>query len=118
MYRGVASEKSGDWQAAAQNFRKAIELNPVVPKYYYRLSVAELRLGLPEAAAAHRQRTKEMNEARRQLPSAYADYQAALYGKNSLGHDMATACTQLARICEKLGWARAAQAWDRLAISP
>ena len=32
MYRGVASEKSGDWQAAAQNFHKAIEINPVVPK--------------------------------------------------------------------------------------
>jgi tetratricopeptide (TPR) repeat protein len=118
MYRGVAREKAGDWQAASEHFLKAIELDPTAPKYYYRLAMAEDRLGLHELAADHRGRTKEMNEARRQLPSAYADYQSALYRKNSLGHDMATACTQLARICEKLGWARAAQAWDRLAVSP
>jgi tetratricopeptide (TPR) repeat protein len=118
MYRGVAREKAGDWQAASEHFRKAIELNPTEPKYYYRLAMAEDRLGLREPAADHRGRTKEMNEARRQLPSAYADYLAALNGKNSPGHDMATACTQLARICATLGWARAAQAWDRLAVSP
>ena len=74
MYRGVASEKSGDWQAAAQHFRKAIELNPAVPKYYYRLSVAELRLGLPAAAATHRQRTKEMNDARWRLMAYYSAF--------------------------------------------
>ena len=118
MYRGVAREKAGDWQAASEHFRKAIALDPTAPKYYYRLAMAGHRLGLHELAADHRGRTKEMNEARRQLPSAYADYLAALNGTNSLGHDMATACAQLARICETLGWARAAQAWDRLAVSP
>ncbi len=67
MYRGVAREKAGDRQAAANHFRKAIELNPTAPKYYYRLAMAEERLGLREQAAAHRGRTKQMNEARSQL---------------------------------------------------
>ena len=49
MFRGVASEKAGDWQAAADHFRKAIELNPYVPKYYYRLAMVEERLGLRDA---------------------------------------------------------------------
>jgi len=118
MYRGVASEKSGDWQAAAQNFRKAIELNPAVPKYYYRLSVAELRLGLPEAAAAHRQRTKEMNDARAHLPGAYsAFFVAKAKGKAGL-EELDVVRKRLASLCETLGWMRVAQGWNRLVLSP
>jgi len=118
MFHGVAGEKRGDWQAAAGNFRKAIELNPYVPKYYYRLAMAEERLGLRDQALAHRKRTKEMNEARAQLSAAYADYFAAGVPHKPGTPDMATACKHLASICETLGWARAAVAWDRLAISP
>jgi tetratricopeptide (TPR) repeat protein len=117
MARGVAREKAGDWQAAAEHFRKAIELNPMAPKYYYRLAMAEERLGLRELAAAHRGRTKELNEARSQLPAAYADYFAALNAKQPHAPDLATACKHLALICDTLGWSRAAQAWNRLAVS-
>ncbi len=119
MFRGVAREKAGNWPAAAECFRKAIELNPTVSKYYYRLAVAEERLGLRKEAMAHRQRTKEMNEARGQLPAAYADYFAAqkLDGE-AHAQAMAAACKHLGSICETLGWSRAALAWDRLAISP
>jgi tetratricopeptide (TPR) repeat protein len=118
MFRGVAREKVGDWEAAAAYFRKAIELNPAVPKYYFRLATAEERLGLRELASAHRQRTKEMNEARRQLPAAFSDYFAAQQSKRPAAPDLTTACKRLASICETLGWARAAQAWNRLAIAP
>jgi tetratricopeptide (TPR) repeat protein len=118
MYRGVAREKAGDWQAAAEHFRKAIELNPTAPKYYYRLAMAEERLGLREQAAAHRGRTKELNEARSQLPAAYTAYFAALNANQSHTPDLAAACKHLAVICDTLGWARAAQAWGRLAVSP
>jgi tetratricopeptide (TPR) repeat protein len=118
MYRGVAREKAGDWQAAAEHYRKAIELNPTTPKYYYRLATAEERLGLHEQATAHRGRTKQMNEARSQLPAAYADYFAARDANQSHAPDLATACRHLAVICDTLGWSRAAQAWNRLAISP
>jgi len=117
MFRGVAGEKAGDWQAAGDSFRKAIELNPYVPKYYYRLAMAEERLGLRDQALVHRKRTKEMNEARAQLPAAYADYFAARVHDKPGAPDIAAACKHLASICETLGWARAAQAWNLLAIS-
>ena len=74
MYLGLASERAGEWAAAADDFQKAIELNPYVPKYYYRLAMAEERLGLHREAIAHRQRTKEINDARAQLPGAYATF--------------------------------------------
>ena len=118
MFRGVAREKAGDWHAAADHFRKAIELNPYVPKYYYRLAMAEERLGLREQALAHRKRTKEMNDARAQLPVAYGDYFASTVPNNPGVPTVEAACKRLASICETLGWARAAQAWNRLAILP
>ena len=68
MYRGVAREKARDWQAASEHFRKAIDLNPTVPKYYYRLAMAEERLGLRKQALAHIARTRAMNEARASCP--------------------------------------------------
>jgi Flp pilus assembly protein TadD len=118
MFRGVAREKAGDWQAAARHFRKAIELNPTAPKYYYRLAMAEERLGLREQAADHRKRSKDMNDARSQLPAAYADYFAAQNSDHSHAPDLATACKHLALICDTVGWSRAAQAWNLLANSP
>ena len=118
MFRGVAREKAGDWQSAALYFRKAIELNPTAPKYYYRLAMAEERLGLRDQAAAHRKWSKEMNDARSQLSSAYADYFRAQNTSDAKAPDLATACKHLARICDTLGWSRAAQAWYRQAILP
>ena len=118
MYRGVASEKAGDWQAAAQNFSKAIELNPAVPKYYYRLSVAELRLGLPQAATAHRQRTKEMNDARAHLPGAYSSFFVAKAKGEAGLEELDAVRKRLASLCETLGWIRLAQGWNRLVLSP
>jgi tetratricopeptide (TPR) repeat protein len=117
MFRGVAREKAGDWPAAAERFRKAIGLNPTAPKYYYRLAMAEERLGLRELAADHRRRTKEMNEARGQLPAAYASYFAAQKSDGESAPDLPAACRRLASICKTLGWARAAQAWNRLALA-
>jgi tetratricopeptide (TPR) repeat protein len=118
MFRGVASERAGNWQAAAANFQKAIELNPYTPKYYYRLAMAEERLGLRDEAITHRKRTKEMNDARAQLPAAYADYFAAMPPRKAGAPEMMAVCKRLASICETLGWSRAAQGWNRLAISP
>ena len=118
MFRGVACEKTRDWKSASELFGKAIDLNPTVPKYYYRLAMAEQRLGLREQALAHLERTKAMNEARAQLPAAYADYFAARKPGHPGSPTMAAACRHLGSICKTLGWARAAQAWNRLAISP
>jgi tetratricopeptide (TPR) repeat protein len=118
MYRGVASEQVGNWVTAAEEFRKAIELNPCVPQYYYRLAMAEERLGLRGEAIAHRQRTKEMNDARAQLPGAYASFFGSMDtgGKTSREH-LDGARKRLALLCETLGWLRAAQAWNRLILA-
>ena len=87
-------------------------------KYYYRLSVAELRLGLPEAAAAHRQRTKEMNDARAHLLGAYSAFFVAR-AKGIAGLEELDAVRgRLASLCETLGWIRLAQGWNRLVLSP
>jgi tetratricopeptide (TPR) repeat protein len=118
MFRGVASEKAKDWQAASEHFRKAIELNPTVPKYYYRLAMAEERLGLRTQALAHLERTKAMNNARAQLTAAYAAFFAAQKPGHPGAPDFAAACRHLGSICETMGWSRVAQAWNRLAISP
>jgi tetratricopeptide (TPR) repeat protein len=117
MYRGMASERAGNWVTAAEEFHKAIELNPCVPKYYYRLAMAEERLGLHGEAIVHRQRTKEMNDARAQLPGAYASFFGSkdTGGKTSREH-LDGARKRLALLCETLGWLRVAQAWNRLIL--
>ena len=117
VHRAAASESAQDLRAAAEHFRKAIELNPTVPKYYYRLALVEQRLGLHEDARAHLGRTKEMNEARAQLPVAYSDYFAARE-QTDRTTEMAAACKHLATICETLGWSRAALGWSRLTLAP
>ena len=57
FFRGVASEKAGDWRMAASHFQKAIDLNPFLNKCYYRLGMADGRLGLHEQAAANRKKS-------------------------------------------------------------
>jgi tetratricopeptide (TPR) repeat protein len=114
-FRGVAREKSGDWEGAANCFHTAIEINPYNATYHYRLAMAEERLGDREQALVHRRRTKTINEARAQLPAAYADYSASSSPRELGAPDAVTACRHLAKICETLGWARAAQAWNRQA---
>ena len=111
----MAHEKAGDWKAASDDWQKAIELNPFTPKYHYRLAMAQERLGLRDQAKVHRERNKEMNEARAQLRGAYFDYFAAEDHQGPGVPDMTTVRRRLATICETLGWSRAAQAWNRLA---
>ena len=115
MFRGVAKEKAGDWEAAAQEFRKATELNPSVAKYHYRLATAEDRLGLRDSAAGHRERNKVLNDARAQLSTAYAAFFAPGAAKSSRS-ELDAARRRLASLCETLGWLRAAQAWNRLVL--
>jgi tetratricopeptide (TPR) repeat protein len=115
LFRAVAHEKAGDRESARAEYERAIRLNPFVPKYHYRLAMLQERMGLREEAKVHRQRNKEMNEARVELRQAYADFFAvqAQHGLGSL--KMAAICRRLATICETLGWARAAHGWNQLA---
>ena len=86
-------------EAAAEHFRKAIELNPTVPKYYYRLAMAEERLGLRTQALAHLERTKEMNEAR---ASCRPPMRTSSLPRTPRARLAAAAST--CPICDTLGW--------------
>src|SRR5207247_1163750 len=45
MLRGQASEKAGDGEGAAENYRQALQRNPNLLKAHYRLAMTEERLG-------------------------------------------------------------------------
>ncbi len=117
FFRGMMAEKQGEWAQAKARFQKAIELHPFTPKYYFRLAAVENRLGEHASAAIHRKRTQQMNDARAQLASAYNDFLASQAPEATPKRPVrATAARRLGSICETLGWARAAQAWNRLAV--
>jgi tetratricopeptide (TPR) repeat protein len=117
-FRGIASEKARDWRTAASHFRKAIDLNPYLQKCYYRLGMAEERLGLREQAVVYRKKSTEMQEARARFPAAYSAYFATGESGEAAAVEPSKAARRLAAICDTLGWARAAQAWNRLADGP
>jgi tetratricopeptide (TPR) repeat protein len=113
--RGVASDHAGDWSTAASHFRKAIELNPFLAKCYYRLGMAEERLGSRDQAAVYRKKSAAINEARRGLPAAYAEFFDSVDPKKTGAPSPANAARRLALICETMGLGRAASAWNRVA---
>jgi tetratricopeptide (TPR) repeat protein len=113
-FRGMMCEKNGNIDGAAENYRQAIERNPNVLEYHYRLAVADERLGQRAEAAEHRKRTQQLREASAQLPKAYHDFLDAQAQRSTGGPDLATSIKQLASICETLGFARAAEGWNRL----
>jgi tetratricopeptide (TPR) repeat protein len=120
LFRGQARERDGDWSGAAAYFRQALDLNPNLLNAQYRLAVVEERLGQREQSAVHRKRWQELREARTQLNRADADYQAALAASLSGkpgGPSLRDSIKHLASICETLGWARAAEGWNRIALS-
>jgi tetratricopeptide (TPR) repeat protein len=117
--RGMVCEKNGDMKGAADYYRRAIEANPTVLEYHYRLSITAERLGLREEAAVHRKRSKELRDARAQLLVAYKEFLDVQSGRGSPGGpDLPTSIKRLASICKTLGFTRAAEAWNRLLASP
>jgi tetratricopeptide (TPR) repeat protein len=120
LFRGQAKERDGDWAGAAANLRQALELNPNLLNAHYRLAMVEDRMGHREESAAHRKRWQQLREARTQLRQAEAEYQAALVAAsagNTGGPSLRDAISRLASICETLGWARAAEGWNQIAVS-
>ncbi len=123
IFRGQAKERAGNWQAAEEDYRKALELNPNLNNAHYRLSVIQERQGRREQAAAHRKRWQDLRDARTHLPQAAQDYQNALAAASgseprpSAFADLRASCRRLASVCSTLGWARAAEAFNQVAAS-
>jgi tetratricopeptide (TPR) repeat protein len=124
MFRGQVKESAKDWSGAAEDYRKALELNPNLVNAHYRLAMIAGRLGDRDEAAAHRKRWDKLREARVQLRQADADYRTALDAasapspKPTAIADLRAATRRLASVCENLGWARAVEACNQIAASP
>ena len=82
-HRPTRSRKSGT--SAASRARKPaiggwplhtsarrLDLNPFLAKCYYRLGMADERMGSQEQAVVHRRKSSEINAARREFPAAHA----------------------------------------------
>jgi tetratricopeptide (TPR) repeat protein len=121
MFRGQVKERGGDSRAAAEDYRKALELNPNLTKAHYRLTMIEERQGHREQAAAHRKRWQELRDARGRLSQVSREYRAALDAaavpepKPSAVAELRAATRRLASTCAAMGWARAAEAYNQLA---
>jgi tetratricopeptide (TPR) repeat protein len=123
MFRGQVKERQGDWSGAAGDYRKALELNPILLNANYRLAMIAGRLGHRDEAASHRKRWDKLREARVQLRQADAEYRMALDAasapspKPSAIGDLRTATRRLASVCEALGWTRAVEACNQIAAN-
>jgi hypothetical protein len=117
-FRGLAQELKGDLVGASENYRKAIERNPYVVAYQYRLSIVEERLGHQAEASDLRAQTQRLRKARSDLPGAYSDYLNARNQGTPTRAELAPAMLRLASICRSLGFTRVAEAWEELAGTP
>jgi tetratricopeptide (TPR) repeat protein len=116
-FRGLLKEKAGDWAGAAQDYRMALERNPYSQSYHYRLSMVEERLGHRDVAAEHRKRVDRLRAARGQLLQAFSDVRDARESSTPNAPNLSASMRRLASVCDALGWARLASAWNDLADS-
>jgi tetratricopeptide (TPR) repeat protein len=118
--RALLKEKSGDWIGAARDYGTALDRNPFLMASHYRLAMVEERLGRHESAAAHRKKADQLRDARGELRAAFNNVVAAEEARQqqkAIKPDLPTALRKLASVCETLGWARLALAWNKLAES-
>jgi tetratricopeptide (TPR) repeat protein len=115
-FRGLRKERVGDWAGAARAYTAALERDPYITAYHYRLAMVEERLGHRDNAAEHRKQSDRLREAQGQLLTAFTDVIDAQEGKRTTP-DLPTSIRRMASICETLGWARLADAWYKLAES-
>jgi tetratricopeptide (TPR) repeat protein len=110
-FRGMLREQSSDWQGAADAYRQTIRLQPFEEEAYYKLSIVEERLGESGLADEHRRRYQKLHDAREQLHSVYDAYLYTTQGPQVGKSRLSETITQLAGLCETLGWKRDADAW-------
>ena len=99
----------------------ALNRNPYVMASHYRLAMVEERLGHRDVAVEHRKKADHLRKARGELRAAFSEFitaeEARENQKTSNPPDLPTSMRRLASVCETLGWARLAEAWNKLADS-
>jgi thioredoxin-like negative regulator of GroEL len=119
-FRGLLKEEADDSRGAAQDYSTALMHNPYTMAAHYRLAMVEERLVHRESAAEHRKKADQLRNARGELQTAFENVLAAEEARQkqtSVDPDLQTSIRRLASVCETLGWARLAQAWNKLAES-
>ena len=113
-FRAMAREAADDDSGAADCYEKAIERNPNIVEYHYRLAIVEERLGHRKQAAEQRRLAKILRDARAELPKAHADFIEARENRPTGGPNLADSIRNLSAVCRSLGFIRAADAWKEL----
>jgi hypothetical protein len=119
-FRGLLKEKTGDWTGAGEAYRMALHLNPYVVASHYRLAMVEERLGQRASAGEHRKKADQLRDARGELRTAFNDVASAEKARETqtpANPDLPTSLRHLVSICETLGWARLAEACNKVADS-
>ena len=98
----------------------ALNRNPYVMASHYRLAMVEERLGHRDVAVEHRKKADHLRKARGELRAAFSELitaEEARENQKASNPDLPTSMRRLASVCETLGWARLAEAWNKLADS-
>jgi tetratricopeptide (TPR) repeat protein len=111
--RAWVLERDRKWAEAASLYRQLIQAHPWEADAYYRLALVEERLGQTAAARDHRQKSEAMRAARQELTDVFQKV-LDLRKEKQETPAMHQAVRRLAKTCEKLGWARDAEAWAKL----
>ncbi len=114
-YRGQARLNRGEFDAAGDAFRRAIEIEPNTPEYHYRLAMLARRLGRTAEAAEHAAIRKRLDESRAKLRTTFGEYESALLDAPG-APKLENVVLDLANICRDLGFKRTAAAW--LSLKP
>jgi tetratricopeptide (TPR) repeat protein len=115
-YRGLIRQGADDLPGAADAFRRASELDPANPEYYYNLGMVEKALGQPDEARDHVKRSQSLRAAYTAMNDAYIDFAKVSESRTARDPEYRAAVERMATVCEQLGWIREAEAWRRVLV--
>ena len=111
-HKGRAAQERGDWKAAADDYRKALEVEPTDHRVEYRLARALRNAGAIEEAEPLEAKHNAFTEARQEVRALY---ELANADKTLGTRPRPDLYLRLAENRAKMGLAEEAEAWKRLA---
>ena len=111
-HKGRAAQERGDWKAAADDYRKALEVEPPDHRVEYRLARALRNAGAIEEAEPLEAKHNAFTEARQEVRALY---ELANADKTLGTRPRPDLYLRLAENRAKMGLAEEAEAWKRLA---
>lgn len=112
--RGLLHESAGDYEQAAEAYRKSVELEPNESETRYRLGLALGRLGRRDEGRVELDRSKAIQQVRATLLDHFQDFHAATAPNTPRGEEFRQAARILADDCRTLGITRVADELDAM----